>query len=88
MSLALLGLPKSWHNYQDSMNERGKLPNWERLWSDLVQEEIRQNTIDGTSSKGEDEENFPLVEKAKKGKGKKFKSKPESNQGGQEERIV
>jgi hypothetical protein len=26
VSLALLGLPKSWHSYQDSINGRGKLP--------------------------------------------------------------
>ena len=30
-SLTLLGLPKSWHNYQDSVNGREKLPNWEHL---------------------------------------------------------
>ena len=41
VSLALLGLPKSWHSYQDSINGREKLPGWERLWLDLVQEEIR-----------------------------------------------
>ena len=40
VSLALLGLPKSWHNYHDSVNGREKLPEWERLWSYLVQEEI------------------------------------------------
>ena len=36
VSLALLGLPKSWHSYEDSVNGREKLPGWERLWSDLV----------------------------------------------------
>ena len=36
VSLVLLGLPKSWHSYQDSVNGREKLPVWERLWSDLV----------------------------------------------------
>ena len=36
VSLSLLGLPKSWHNYEDSFNGREKLPVWERLWSDLV----------------------------------------------------
>ena len=41
MSLALLGLPKSWHSYQDFVNGREKLPYWEWLWSDLVQEEFR-----------------------------------------------
>ena len=29
VSLALLGLPKSWHNYQDFVNGREKLPDWE-----------------------------------------------------------
>jgi hypothetical protein len=32
VSLALLGLPKNWHNYQESVNGREKLPDWERLW--------------------------------------------------------
>ena len=41
VSLALLGLSKSWHSYEDSVNGREKLPGWERLWLDLVQEEIR-----------------------------------------------
>ena len=36
VSLALLSLPKSWHRYQDSVNGREKLPDWERLWSDLM----------------------------------------------------
>eukprot|EP00253_Pinus_taeda_P006996 PITA_06996 len=71
VSLALLGLPKSWHSYQDSVNGREKLPGWERLWSDLVQEEIRRSTRDGSSSKGADEENCALAAKAKKGKSKK-----------------
>jgi hypothetical protein len=29
VSLALLGLPNNWHNYQDSVNGREKLPYWE-----------------------------------------------------------
>ena len=44
VSLALLGLQKSWNNYQDAVNGREKLPNWERLWSDLMQEEIKRST--------------------------------------------
>ena len=39
--LALLGLLKSWHSYEYSVNGREKLSRCERLWSDLVQEEIR-----------------------------------------------
>ena len=44
VSLALLGLPKIWNSYQHSVNGREKLSNWERLWSDLMQEEIRRRT--------------------------------------------
>ena len=73
--LALLGLPKSWHSYQDSVKGREKLPDWERLWSDLVHEEFRWNTINGSSSKNEDEEDCALAAKARKGKGNKFHSK-------------
>eukprot|EP00253_Pinus_taeda_P011123 PITA_11123 len=80
VSLALLGLPKSWNNYQDSVNGK-KISIWECLWPDLVQKEIKQNTRDGTSSKGEDEENFSLVRKGRKGKEKKSQTKLESNQG-------
>ena len=29
VDLALLGLPKSWHSYQDSVNGREKFPGWE-----------------------------------------------------------
>lgn len=46
VSLDIMGLPKSWYGYQDSMNEREKLPNWQHLWFDLVEEEIRQNIRD------------------------------------------
>jgi hypothetical protein len=54
------------------------LLDWERLWLDLVQEEFRQNTRDGSSSKNDDEEDYALVAKARKWKGKKFHSKSES----------
>ena len=29
VSISLLGLPKSWHSYQDSINGQEKLPDWE-----------------------------------------------------------
>eukprot|EP00253_Pinus_taeda_P028937 PITA_28937 len=81
VSLALLGLPKSWHSYQDSVNGREKLPDWERLWLDLMQEEIIRSTRDGSSSM-EDEENCALVSKEKKGKEKVSHSKSSSSHGG------
>ena len=46
------------------------MPGWERLWSDLVQEEIRRSTRDGSSSKNSDEENCALASKARKGNSK------------------
>ena len=75
VSLAVLGLPNIWHYYEDSTNGQEKLPGWERLWSDLVQEEIRRGTRDGSSSKNEDEENCTLARKSWKRKGKKNPSK-------------
>ena len=51
---------------------------WERLWLDLVQEEISQTTRDGSSSKHDDEEDCALASKERKGKGKKFHSKSEA----------
>ena len=45
---------------------------------DLVQEEFRWNTKDGSSSKHDDEEDCALAAKERKGKGKKFHSKFES----------
>ena len=48
VSLALIGLPKSWNSYQDSVNGREKLPDWKRLWSNLVQEDFQRNTRDGS----------------------------------------
>ena len=50
VSLSPLGLPKSWHSYRDSVNGREKLPDWKQLWLDLMQEEIKRSTRDGSSS--------------------------------------
>ena len=82
VSLALLGLPKSWHSYEDYVNGREKLSDWERLWSDLVKDEFRRNTGDGSSSKHDDEEDFALATKVNKGKGKKLHSKYEAGEDG------
>ena len=49
---------------------------------DLVQEEFRWNTRDGSSSKTDDEENCTLGGKADKGKGKKSYSKFETGKEG------
>ena len=74
-------LPNIWHSYQDSVNGREKILDWEQLWLDLVQEEFRRKTRDGSSPKNEDEEDSSLVAKVKKGKGKKFHSKSKCKNG-------
>eukprot|EP00253_Pinus_taeda_P036550 PITA_36550 len=81
VSLALLGLLKSWDSYQDSMNGREKLLDWKRLWSNLMQEEIRRSTKHSSSSM-HDEENCALAIKAKKGKEKVSLSKASSSNEG------
>jgi len=72
VSLALLGLPKRWHSYQNFFNGWEKFPGWERLRSNLMQEEIRWNTRDGSSSKGPNEENCALAAKARRGRTRKL----------------
>ena len=64
------------------MNGREKLSDWERLWLDLMQEEIKRSTQDGSSSKDDDEENLALASKVRKGKGKASHSKSNSSHGG------
>lgn len=81
VALAFLGLPKRCHIYLDWVNGRQKLPSWEKLWFDLVQEEIRWNNRDGASYK-EEEEEFALVSKGNKAKGKKSQGEAPSSQEG------
>ena len=64
------------------MNGREKLSDWEQLWLNLMQEEIRRSTQDGSSSKDDDEENLGLASMARKGKGKASHSKSNSSHGG------
>ena len=54
---------------------------------DLVQEEFRWNTRDGSSSKHDDEEDCALAAKAKKGKGNKFHSKSKASEDGKEHNM-
>ena len=49
-----------------------------------MQEEIRKTTRDGSSSKHDDEEDCALAAKAKKRKGKKFRSIYEAGEDGKE----
>ena len=52
-----------------------------------LNKEFRRNTRDGSSSKHDDEEDYALVAKVKKGKGKKFHSKSEAGEDGKEHNM-
>lgn len=69
------------------MNGWEKLLNWEHIWFDLVQEDIRRNIRDGASYKEKDEDKFALVGKGKKGKWKKSQTKPKCSQGGKKKDL-
>jgi len=67
-----LGFPKSWENFIDAVSGKEKLPDWEWLWSDCVQEDLRKQTRSGSHVKQEaDEENFALAGKGGRARGKK-----------------
>jgi len=53
-----------------------------------MQEEIRRNTRDGSSSKANDEKNCALAGKARKGKGKASNSKLDSFHGGKKKDMT
>ena len=65
---ALHGFPKSWEVFVEGIVARKHLPNWNRLWSDYVQNEIRRSHS-GTV-KQQEEENLALATKGRKGKSK------------------
>jgi hypothetical protein len=44
---------------------REKLPDWERLWDDFTQKELRVGTSQASQPKTEDEENLALAGKGK-----------------------
>ena len=68
----LHGFPKSWEVFVEGIVARENLPNWNRLWSDCVQNEIHRSHS-GTV-KQEEEENVALAAKGKKGKSKQVAS--------------
>jgi len=61
-----------------------KIPDWDRLWSDFTQEELRLNLVNGSSVSNKapnferEQENVPLIGK---GKVKKGSSKGPSSKG-------
>jgi hypothetical protein len=76
--VALNGFSKSWDVFVHGVVAREKLPEWQHLWDDFVQEEIRLGQSSGSSSSPHivDEEGLAL---ASKGKGKKKKGGKKKN---------
>lgn len=76
-----MGLHKSWYGFQDIVSGRENFPNWERFWTDYVQEEIQGGTRDDRLVMTMDEDNFALEGKAK---GKKGQGEAKSSQKGKQ----
>jgi hypothetical protein len=62
---------------------REKLPKWERLWDDYIQEETCKESRSGKQGGGAANENLALVSKTKKGKGKVSKKGNKQGEGQQ-----
>ena len=71
VSIALNDLPTSWEPFIQGVCAQAKLPSFDRLWTNCVQEEGRIMNKSGPPS----EENQALATNARKGKGKKFSYK-------------
>ena len=68
---ALKGFSKPWETFLRCVVARENLLNWERLWDDFMQEELRVGSSKAGKQPSSDEENVAL---AGKGKGKAKKS--------------
>jgi hypothetical protein len=73
---ALNGVSKQWVVFVEGIVAREKLPGWERLWDDFVQEETRRGYVHGSSSTGHEKENVALATTSKK----KFRNSPKGGQ--------
>jgi hypothetical protein len=72
----LNGVSKQWAVFVEGIVAREKLPSWERLWDDFVQEETRRGYVHGSSSTSHEEENVALATTSKK----KFRKGPKGGQ--------
>jgi hypothetical protein len=73
---SLNGVSKQWVVFMEGIVSREKIPGWERLWDEFVQEETRRGYVHGSSSTGHEEENVALSTTRKK----KFKKGPKGGQ--------
>jgi hypothetical protein len=67
--IAINGFSKSWDSFVCGIVAREKLPNWQCLWDDFVQEEIHLGQASGSYSTSQVVDKEALV-LASKGKGK------------------
>ena len=69
VNVALNGFTKAWEPFIVGICTKERPPNWERLWDDCIQEETRK--VSRTNKQGGvANENFALICKMKKTKGK------------------
>jgi len=73
VNVALNGFSKAWEPFIIGICAREKLPKWERLWDDCIQEESHRESKSGKQGGGATNDNLALVSKTKKGKGKVVK---------------
>jgi len=73
VNVALNGFSKAWEPFIMGICAREKLPKWERLWDDCIQEETRRESRSGKQGGGAADDNLALVSKTKKRKVKVFK---------------
>ena len=79
---ALNGVSKGWHMFVQAIVGRERLPDWDRLWDDFVQEETRRGYIQGsTFGVRDEEENVALAAKGRKGKFRRGPTGGEQAQG-------
>ena len=57
VNVALNGFSKSWEPFIMGICAREKLPKWERLWDDCIQEEARKESRSGKQGEGSTDEN-------------------------------
>jgi hypothetical protein len=78
VNVALNGFTKSWEPFIMGICAREKLPKWERLWDDFIQEETHRESKPTKQGGSGEDENLSLVSKTKKGKGNFFVKKGDS----------
>jgi hypothetical protein len=83
VNVSLNVFSKSWEPFIMDICAREKLPMWETLWNDCIQEEARKEFRSGKQGRGSKDENLDLVSKIKKGKAKVSKKVDSQGEGQQ-----